>query len=261
MRLDRMTCLGTARAAAALAALLAVSAPVAAQSLIDIAAETATARAGKWVVSTDATAGGGKTMRHPDAGAAKITTAKASPTDYFEVTFSAAAGVPYQITLLGKADQDYWGNDSVFIQFSGSVNASGTAIWRIGTSSATEVNLEDCSGCGLSGWKWQDNAYGVNVAYTPVYFATRPPMSPKDAIAWINASSTCLRYQCRSFLCRLRSMIGYPTSCPGPWNVISPPRSTSNSSTPRDARYSGDAMRFAPLAVRPSVTTGRCSTR
>src|SRR5215203_20089 len=172
MRLDRMTCLGTARAVAALAAMLAVSAPVAAQSLIDIAAETATARAGKWVVTTDATAGGGKTMRHPDAGAAKITTAKASPTDYFEVTFSAAAGVPYQITLLGKADQDYWGNDSVFIQFSGSVNASGTAIWRIGTSSATEVNLEDCSGCGLSGWKWQDNAYGANVAYTPVYFAT-----------------------------------------------------------------------------------------
>jgi endonuclease/exonuclease/phosphatase family metal-dependent hydrolase len=172
MRFDRSTCLGTARAAAALAALLAVSAPVAAQSLIDIAAETATTRVGKWVVTTDATAGGGQTMRHPDAGAAKIDTAKASPADYFEVTFSAAAGVPYQVTLLGKADKDYWGNDSVFIQFSDSVNASGSAIWRIGTTAATEVNLEDCSGCGLSGWKWQDNAYGTNTAYTPVYFAT-----------------------------------------------------------------------------------------
>jgi len=169
---DRLTCVATTRAAATLFASLVVSAPVAAQSVIDIAAETASARAGKWVVTTDATAGGGKTMRHADAGAAKITSAKASPVDYFEVTFSATAGVPYQITLLGKADRDYWANDSVFVQFSGSVNASGSAIWRIGTTSATDVNLEDCSGCGLSGWKWQDNAYGLGVEATPVYFAT-----------------------------------------------------------------------------------------
>ena len=111
-------------------------------------------------------------MRHPDQGAAKITTARSSPTDYFEVTFSASAGVPYQLVMLGKADQNYWGNDSVFVQFSGSVTSSGSSQWRIGTTSATEVNLEDCSGCGLSGWKWQDNGYGTNVVAEPVYFAT-----------------------------------------------------------------------------------------
>ena len=111
-------------------------------------------------------------MRNPDQGASKITTAKSSPSDYFEVTFNAYAGVPYQLVILGKADKDYWGNDSVFVQFSGSVSSSGSAKWRIGTTSATEVNLEDCSGCGLSGWKWQDNGYGTGVVAERVYFAT-----------------------------------------------------------------------------------------
>ena len=36
-------------------------------------------------------------------------------------------------------------------------------MWRIGTTSAAEINLEDCSGCGLSGWGWQDNGWGTNV--------------------------------------------------------------------------------------------------
>ena len=171
---NRMIHFATTHAAAALAALVLVAVPAAAQSLIEIPSETATARAGKWVVTTDSTASGGqRTMRHPDQGASKITTAKSSPTDYFEVTFTANAGVPYQLVMLGKADKDYWGNDSVFVQFSGSVSSSGSSKWRIGTTSATEVNLEDCSGCGLSGWKWQDNAYGTDVVAERVYFA--PP--------------------------------------------------------------------------------------
>ena len=56
--------------------------------------------------------------------------------------------MPYKLEMLGKADSNSWANDSVFVQFSGSVTASGGATWRIGTTSATEVNLEDCSGCG-----------------------------------------------------------------------------------------------------------------
>ena len=171
--LDRLVHLATTRAAVAVVASLAAAAPVAAQTQIELAPETATVRVGKWVVTTDSTAvGGGRTMRHPDAGAAKITTAKASPTDYFEMTFDAVAGVPYRITLLGKADDDYWANDSVFVQFSGSVTSSGSATWRIGTTSATEINLEECSGCGLSGWMWQDNGYGRDVDGPLVYFAT-----------------------------------------------------------------------------------------
>jgi hypothetical protein len=32
---------------------------------------------------------------------------------------------------------------------------------RIGTSTSVEVNLEDCSGCGNSGWGWEDNGWGT----------------------------------------------------------------------------------------------------
>jgi hypothetical protein len=60
----------------------------------------------------------------------------------------------------------------VHVQFSDSITASGIAFARIGTTQSAEVNLEDCSGCGLSGWGWQDNGYGVGVMGPDIYFAT-----------------------------------------------------------------------------------------
>ncbi|MGH8639535.1 MAG: endonuclease/exonuclease/phosphatase family protein [Burkholderiales bacterium] len=170
----RLANLATLRGGILLAALTAFSAPAVAQTQVELAPEGATARAGKWVVTSDSSAAGaGKTMRHPDAGAAKITSALASPRDYFEVTFTASKGVGYRLWLLGKADRNYWGNDSVFVQFSSSVKSSGSATWRIGTTSATEINLEECSGCGLSGkWQWQDNGWGRGVKGPLVYFAS-----------------------------------------------------------------------------------------
>jgi phospholipase D-like protein len=128
--------------------------------------------AGAWRTEADGTAAGGQRVRHPEAGAAKITTAEASPANYFELTFSAQAGTPYRIWIRGKADSDYWGNDSVFVQFDKSVDSGGAAVWRIGTSSAASVNLEDCSGCGISGWGWQDNGWGVGVMGPLLYFST-----------------------------------------------------------------------------------------
>ncbi|MEJ7709163.1 MAG: endonuclease/exonuclease/phosphatase family protein [Pyrinomonadaceae bacterium] len=68
-----------------------------------------------------------------------------------------------------KAENDFWGNDSVHVQFSDSVDASGSPSYQIGTSSATSVILEDCRRCGLSGWGWQDNGWaGMGPA---IYFA------------------------------------------------------------------------------------------
>jgi endonuclease/exonuclease/phosphatase family metal-dependent hydrolase len=129
-------------------------------------------RVGKWVVQSDSGAATGKVMRHPDAGAAKITTALASPSNYFELTFQAEAGKAYRLWLRGKAEDNYWGNDSVFVQFSGSVTSSGSGTQRIGTTSASEVNLEECSGCGLKGWKWQDNGWGVGILGPKIYFSS-----------------------------------------------------------------------------------------
>ena len=58
----------------------------------------------------------------------------------------------------------------MFVQFSGSVTEGDAPTWRIGTPSAAEMNLEECSGCGVSGWGWQDNGYGTNILGPLVYF-------------------------------------------------------------------------------------------
>ena len=34
-------------------------------------------------------------------------------------------------------------------------------MFRTGTTSGLAVNLEECSGCGLSGWGWRDDAWGA----------------------------------------------------------------------------------------------------
>ncbi len=90
---------------------------------------------GAWTVVADASAAGGKAVRHPNAGAAKLTQAIAQPVNYFEQTFTADAGVAYRLWIRGRAQSDYWGNDSVFVQFDGTVEG-GAAKYRIGSTSA-----------------------------------------------------------------------------------------------------------------------------
>lgn len=137
----------------------------------------ATLAAGAWRLVADAAAAGGLRMHHPDAGAAKISTASGSPRDYFELTFNAVAGRAYRIWIRGKADNNYWANDSVFVQFSDAVDGGGSPVWRIGTASAAEVNLEECNGCGVANWGWQDNGWGSGVLGPLVYFGTTGPQT------------------------------------------------------------------------------------
>jgi hypothetical protein len=131
-----------------------------------------TVLAGGWRLESDPGAAGGTKARHPEAGAAKLASALTAPTHFVEVTFTASAGVPYRIWIRGRADADYWGNDSVFLQFDRTVDVSGNAIWRIGSADAGSFNLEDCSGCGLAGWGWQDNGWGVGVMGPLLRFST-----------------------------------------------------------------------------------------
>jgi hypothetical protein len=133
-------------------------------------ASDASAIAGTWSFVADATAAGGSRLWNADKGAAKLVTALASPVNYVEMTFQAEAGVAYHLWLRGKADANSWANDSVIAQFSGSTTATGAPVFRIGTTSGSDINLEDCSGCGISGWGWQDNGWGVNVFGPAIYF-------------------------------------------------------------------------------------------
>lgn len=114
-------------------------------------------------------------MEHPDAGVPKLAAPLANPSNFFEVTVDVDAGRAYRLWLRGRAQANAWTNDSVFVQFSGSVNASGGAANRIGTTEALVVSIENCSGCGLSGWGWQDTGYGTNVLGPLVYFAASGP--------------------------------------------------------------------------------------
>jgi acid phosphatase type 7 len=140
---------------------------------VDVVLRTASAPvvAGKWTRVADATAAGGSALRHPDESAPKLTTPLAAPANYFELTFEAQAGTAYRLWIRGRADADSWTNDSIYAQFSDSVDASSAAIYRIGTTSATTLTVEDCNGCGVKGWGWQDNGYGTGVLGPPIYFA------------------------------------------------------------------------------------------
>ena len=123
-----------------------------------------------WTVTSDPTAAGGARLFNPDAGAPKATSPQPGLA-FFDTDFQADANVDYHLWIRGKAQNDFWGNDSVFVQFSDAVDASGNPIWQINTSSATSVNLEDCSGCGEKAWGWQDNGYGAGVMGPAVRFS------------------------------------------------------------------------------------------
>jgi endonuclease/exonuclease/phosphatase family metal-dependent hydrolase len=126
---------------------------------------------GAWAKVSDSTAAAGARISLPEKGAAKITTAKAAPTDYFEMTFTANAGTAYRLWFRGKAASNSYSADSVFVQFSNSVTSSGASAFRIGSTAATVLTIEDCSGCGVSGWGWNDNYYGSSTG-SLIYFAT-----------------------------------------------------------------------------------------
>ena len=142
-------------------------APSPAPGNIVLYAKDATVVRGAWSVVADTTAAGGARMANPDAGAAKLASAMATPVSYFELPFTAQTGVAYRLWIRGKALNDSWQNDSTFIQFSGSLDTSGAPAYRIGTTSANVVSIEEASGAGVSGWGWQETGYGDGV-YGPL---------------------------------------------------------------------------------------------
>jgi hypothetical protein len=122
----------------------------------------------RWRTVADASAAAGMALENPLANSAKIGTALAGPSSYVEATFRAAAGVPYRLWIRMRADADHYENDSVFVQFSGSVTATGAATARIGSTSAHAVILEEGRHAGVGGWGWADADYGGLAG--PIYF-------------------------------------------------------------------------------------------
>jgi hypothetical protein len=113
-------------------------------------------------------AAGGVAIENPNAGEAKRETAYARPNSYVDITFEAGTGVPYYVWVRMRASGNSASNDSLHVQFDRSVNASGSAIYRIGTNGSMPVLLQTCDGAALSGWGWADNRWCA--AAVPVYF-------------------------------------------------------------------------------------------
>jgi hypothetical protein len=122
--------------------------------------------AGSWRKVSDSTAAGGMKLSTADAGwnsmiPTGVDVALATPQDFFEAAFDAPAGVPYYVWVRLRAVANGSSNDSVFVQFSDAVDTSGAPVYRAGTTDGLLVNLEDCKGCGSSGWGWQDGSFWI----------------------------------------------------------------------------------------------------
>jgi hypothetical protein len=126
---------------------------------------------GSWSVVSDSTAAGGAKLSTLNMGVANTNNALASPTDYFDVTFSATAGTAYTLWLRLKALNNDKFNDSVWVQFS-DATAGGSAVYRMNMPEGLMVNLAtDGSASSLNNWGWQNTAYWLSQP-TRVTFST-----------------------------------------------------------------------------------------
>ncbi len=48
-----------------------------------------------------------------------------------------------------------------YASVSGTTDRAGNTKYRPGTTSGLSVSLEECSGCGVSGWGWEDDGWGA----------------------------------------------------------------------------------------------------
>jgi hypothetical protein len=125
---------------------------------------------GTWTEIPDTTAAGQIALLNPNNGLRKIAPALAAPVNYFEIAFNADAGVSYHLWVRLRASNNKLSNDSIHLQFSDAVDASGAPFARIGTTASADVVLQNGpSGGAPSGWGWADNGWGAPGA--PLNFA------------------------------------------------------------------------------------------
>lgn len=144
--------------------LVTVSSSPAASGDIVLYATEADVVSGMWSRVQASGVAGGSMLTTPDNGWSAVDVPLATPEHYFEIGFDAAAATTYQVWLRLRGLRDSKWNESVWVQFTGAVDGSDRPLWRTGTTSALLVNLEDCSGCGMAGWGWQDNGWWTGQA-------------------------------------------------------------------------------------------------
>jgi endonuclease/exonuclease/phosphatase family metal-dependent hydrolase len=119
---------------------------------------------GNWATVASSTGAGGQMLSSVDRGWATADSPLAAPADYVEATFSAPSYTPYHVWIRLRATSDSKYNDSAWVQFSDALDLNQNAVYPIGSTRGLGVNLENCSGCGVSGWGWQDKSYWLQQA-------------------------------------------------------------------------------------------------
>jgi hypothetical protein len=117
-----------------------------------------------WETVIDPSAAADMRVHAPNAGAPKVNAPAVAPANYVDVHFYPDPTQTYKLWVRLKADGNRYENDSLWMQFSSAVNTSGAPIAPIGTTQGLAINLEECSGCGISGWGWEDDGWGAKNA-------------------------------------------------------------------------------------------------
>ena len=113
-----------------------------------------------WTTVFDPTAAPVGRLYYPNLGGPKITAPEAAPAAYADLYFNADPTQTYKLWVRLKADGNSWANDSIWMQFDDAIASDGKT-YAIGSTSGLPINLEECSGCGVSGWGWEDDGWGA----------------------------------------------------------------------------------------------------
>src|SRR6266550_637576 len=233
--------------ALALAAGMFASSSAAAPDIVLYASDV-TSLHGNWVRVAASDAAGAQMLSTPDSGWSTANSPLASPTYFVDATVDASANTAYHLwlRLRGTANSKY--NESVWVQFNDATDVNGSAIYRLSSTSALLVNLENCSGCGVSGWGWQDKAYWLNQP-TTIKFA---------------ASGThTIRIQTREDGVQLDQIVlspsTYLTSAPGQVTndrtIVAKPAAQSTTTT-RSTPYTGTAFPIPGMVLAANFDNG-----
>jgi hypothetical protein len=162
---------------------------------------------GAWAFVADGSAAAGVKLKTADgaAGSVVIDPPLASPTHYFDVTFSAPANTTYTLWLRMQAEANSKLNDSLWVQFSDALTG-GAPNYRMNTTSALLVNLAtDAGATSLNHWGWRNTAYWL---------------SQPTAVTFFLSGTHTLRIQLREDGVELDqivlSPVNYATNPPGP---------------------------------------------
>ena len=139
-------------------------------------AESATL-SGNWQRIDDPSAASGARLFGPADGTTTRFPASATPLHYIEFTLDDIAEGPYRMYIRGRALNNSYDSDSVWVQFEGAYDGyadeNPSPLYPINTTNALPVIIEDCSGCHLRGWGWADGGYGRHIMGPQLFLASQ----------------------------------------------------------------------------------------